>query len=204
MKTSNPFSGLTDAMEAAGAKPYEAVLTVQSRMDAFVNEKTSLMQRFDIESNEASRQATTALITLSTVLLPLVALVFSQEKLMNILSLPQKIVVLSIIFLLFTSIIFGVFSHWSGGRFFKKWASGTQESLKFTDENLKNMQSLKELYSTYDQKMVELGLIEKDQKGTTTSTRKWDYLQFATVVTAGFLIVLLMYTLLFDVPGWKN
>ena len=112
-----PFEPLVKALVKGGMSESEALMVVQDRLDRFVAEKKETIQQFDIESNEASRQATSALITLATVLIPLTTLSFAQEFVFKMLSSPQRILICVSLFLLFVSQIYGVISHLSWGAF---------------------------------------------------------------------------------------
>lgn len=199
-----PFEPLVKALVKGGMSESEALMVVQDRLDRFVAEKKETIQQFDIESNEASRQATSALITLATVLIPLTTLSFAQEFVFKMLSSPQRILICVALFLLFVSLIFGVISHWSGGAFFKKWASGTQAGVQHVNVNLNSMSATKEIYDKFDEQMIEEGLLTKDHKGTVTSSRLWDYLQFGAVILASIALFVTIYSILFDVPFWMN
>lgn len=191
-----PFDPLIDAMKKRGMNEYDAVFKVQERLDKFVDEKVSNAQRLDVESNEMARHSTNALVTLATVLIPLIGLIFSQEKIVEILNPNERFLVFESILLLFISIIFGVLSYMSSGRFFKRWADGTAKALGHVNNKVDDMKSTGELYDAFDKKMVELKLIKSGHQGTISSNKIWDYLQMSSVFFAGVLIMVLIYNML--------
>lgn len=102
------------------------------------------------------------------------------------------------------SIIFGILAHRFGSKFFSKWADGSAQALKNVNDTVDGIDSTLELYDNFDRKMIELKLIDEDRVGTKKSSSVWDNLQFISVVFSGILIVILFYSILFDVPFWRN
>ena len=108
----------------------------------------------------------------------------------------QRYVLVSTVALLLLSIFFGVLSHRSSNKFFKKWSSGFSKGLSEDNLDVGNMRSTKELYMRFDETLINDGLIKASKNRETISSNPiWDYFQIFTAATASILIVILLFSI---------
>lgn len=119
MKIVNKLAGVR---KEKGQDFFEATRFVQERIDLYFKENTANIIRIDSEHNQTARILSGHLITYSTVVIGLVSLVLSQEKLLNILDDYQKSFLFAGLVLLFMSLLAGALELWDATQHFKKIA----------------------------------------------------------------------------------
>lgn len=195
-----PFQGfINNFADIDRSELRETILYAQSFLDSFHEIKRSEMERYDRYSNESGIQSSNALITLATVMIPVVLLVISQEKIFVMLHACDKWLVVSIISLLIISVAIGVIVHAVNGKFFHRLAVATMNAVEQTSELVDDMDSPDEIYVEFAKNMQETSKTERliNKNGIFRASRSWQIAQYVVVSISGILLMILLIRMLF-------
>ena len=188
------FEKTVNRLVTSGFTKIEAEIQVHTRVDQYLDNNAAGLQSAAQQSNENGRVRTAQLITLAILLITVTGIFIAQQDIYKMLTWRHQWLILLIVAMSLASITIGVVEYFKNEKLFNDWHNG---HLRVHEVVVKGVND--GAFETIDDMHAAGRAITGRLKPSTGMTIP--ILQLVTALFAGFCFMVLLMTVMFDVPG---